>query len=143
MKHVSGDIHNDQRQKMKKPLIKCLVEANVNLSYQMRDDLLRGRLMQFGQSLDKAWGLKRQFSEKISSPYFDEIYFGAKQNGAIGGKLLGAGGGGFFMFFTPPHQKHKLMKHLESQKLKIWPFRFELNGLEAWTARELGNDLDC
>ena len=98
--------------------------------------------MQFGQSLDKAWQFKRQFSDKISSPQLDQIYSDAKTHGAIGGKLLGAGGGGFFLFYVPPFRKHELTLHLESAGLKIRPFRFEPQGLQAWTVRECRNNQD-
>jgi len=114
-------------------------ETNVRLSYEMRNDLLRGRLRQFGQSLDKAWRFKRHFSDKISSSHLDQIYAEAKSNGAIGGKLLGAGGGGFFLFYAPPYRKHQLIEHLEASGLKNRPFRFEPQGLQAWTVRECRN----
>lgn len=137
--HDSGDIHQDQRQQMATAQVRDMVETNVRLSYEMRNDLLRGRLRQFGQSLDKAWQFKRQFSEKISSSRLDQIYSEAKSNGAIGGKLLGAGGGGFFLFYAPPYRKHQLITHLESSGLKLRPFRFEPQGLQAWTVRECRN----
>ncbi len=137
--HDSGDIHQDQRQKMAAAHVRDMVETNVRLSYAMRNDLLRGRLLQFGQSLDKAWQFKRQFSEKISSSHLDKIYEGAKANGAVGGKLLGAGGGGFFLFYAPPYRKHQLITHIEAAGLKVRPFRFEPQGLQAWTVRESRN----
>jgi D-glycero-alpha-D-manno-heptose-7-phosphate kinase len=140
--HDSGDIHQDQRQQMAAAHVRKMVETNVRLSYEMRNDLLRGRLLQFGQSLDKAWQFKRHFSDKISSSRLDQIYADAKSNGAIGGKLLGAGGGGFFLFYAPPYRKHKLITHLESSGLKIRPFRFEPQGLQAWTVRECKNHLE-
>jgi D-glycero-alpha-D-manno-heptose-7-phosphate kinase len=137
--HDSGDIHQDQRQQMATTRVRDMVETNVRLSYEMRNDLLRGRLLQFGQSLDKAWQFKRQFSDKISSSHLDQIYAEAKTHGAIGGKLLGAGGGGFFLFYAPPYRRHELMTHLDAAGLKIRPFRFESQGLQAWTVRECRN----
>lgn len=137
--HDSGDIHRDQRQQMAAAHVRDMVETNVRLSYEMRNDLLRGRLLQFGHSLDKAWQFKRQFSDKISSSRLDQIYADAKSNGAIGGKLLGAGGGGFFLFYVPPYQKHQLITHLEASGLRIRPFRFEPQGLQAWKVRECRN----
>lgn len=137
--HDSGDIHQDQRQQMAAAHVRNMVETNVRLSYEMRNDLLRGRLRQFGQLLDKAWQFKRQFSEKISSSRLDQIYTEAKSNGAIGGKLLGAGGGGFFLFYASPYRKHQLITHLEDSGLKIRQFRFEPQGLQAWTVRECRN----
>lgn len=140
--HDSGDIHQDQRQQMLAPHVRNLVETNVELSYEMRNDLLRGRLLKFGQLLDKAWRTKRQLSEKISSSRLDDIYESARRHGAIGGKILGAGGGGFFLFYVPPFRKHELIQHLESSGLKTRPFRFEPQGLQAWTVRECINHLE-
>jgi D-glycero-alpha-D-manno-heptose-7-phosphate kinase len=137
--HDSDDIHQNQREQMATAHVRNMVETNVLLSYDMRNDLLRGRLLQFGQSLDKAWQLKRQFSEKISTSRLDHIYEKAKDNGAIGGKLLGAGGGGFFLFYAPPFHKNELISHLEVSGLKVRPFRFEPQGLQAWTVRESRN----
>lgn len=140
--HDSGNIHDDQRQQMASEHVLGLVDTNVKLCYDMRNDLLRGRLRQFAESMDKAWQFKRQFSEKISSPRLDQIYAGAKSNGAIGGKLLGAGGGGFFLFYAPPYRKYELISHLEASGLEIRPFRFEPDGLRAWTVREDRNHHD-
>lgn len=137
--HDSGNIHEDQRQQMESAHVLDLVDANVELCYQMRNHLLRGRLQQFAASMDKAWQLKRKFSDKISSSLLDQIYAGAKSNGAVGGKLLGAGGGGFFLFYAPPYRKHELLAHFESSGLEVRPFRFEPKGLRAWTARESRN----
>ena len=139
--HDSGDIHQDQRERMASANVREIMETSVKLSYEMRNDLLRGRLIQFGQSLDKAWEFKRQFSDKISSIRFDKIYADAKAQGAIGGKILGAGGGGFFLFYVPPYSKHQLIAHLEASGLKIRPFRFEPEGLQAWTVRERKNQV--
>jgi D-glycero-alpha-D-manno-heptose-7-phosphate kinase len=140
--HDSGEIHQDQRQQMLVPHVRNLVETNVELSYEMRNDLLRGRLLKFGHLLDKAWRTKRQLSAKISSSRLDEIYESACHHGAIGGKILGAGGGGFFLFYVPPFHKHELIQHLESSGLKTRPFRFEHHGLQAWKVRESINHLD-
>jgi D-glycero-alpha-D-manno-heptose-7-phosphate kinase len=134
--HDSGDIHQDQRQQMQQESVRRHVQTNVELSYRMRNQLLRGQLFQFGQSLHEAWQFKRQFSSKISTAQLDQIYDDARKHGAVGGKLLGAGGGGFFLFYVPPFCKHELMASLEDAGLKIRPFRFEQEGLRAWTARE-------
>ena len=143
--HESGDIHEDQRREMQHEDVRQLVRSNVELSYRMRNLLLRGRLLDFGYALDEAWQIKRHLSTKISNTRLDFIYQGAIQNGALGGKLLGAGGGGFFLFYVPPFYKHGLMDHLEVCGLKVQPFRFEKDGLRAWTVREGRNhiEMDC
>lgn len=134
--HDSGDIHQDQRQQMQQQNVRQQMQANVELGYQMRNHLLRGKLLKFGQSLHEAWMNKRQFSSKITSSRIDQIYEMAQRNGAVGGKILGAGGGGFFLFFVSPFRKHELMQCLEKDGLKIRPFGFEQGGLQAWTSRE-------
>ena len=138
--HDSGDIHQDQRQQMSEGFVRELVETNVKLCYSMRNNLLRGQLAQFGQTLDQAWHLKRQFSSKISSSRLDQIYEDAKEHGAAGGKLLGAGGGGFFLFYVPHNRKHELITHLKNSGLKISLFSFEELGLQSWTVRESENN---
>jgi D-glycero-alpha-D-manno-heptose-7-phosphate kinase len=140
--HDSGDIHQDQRQQMQQESILQMVQSNVELTYRMRNHLLRGRLLQFGQCLHEAWQFKRQFSSKISNARLDQIYENTLNHGAIGGKLLGAGGGGFFIFYVPPFRKHELMNNIEAAGLKVHPFRFEQEGLRAWTAREHKNNVE-
>lgn len=140
--HESGDIHEDQRNKLNQSLEREFMRSNVELSYRMRNFLLRGRLLEFGYALDEGWQSKRGLSDKISNPRIDAIYKGAIQNGALGGKLLGAGGGGFFIFYVPPVYKHDLMAYLEASDLRIQPFRFEHEGLRAWTVREGRNHIE-
>lgn len=134
--HDSGAIHQDQRRHMQHGDVRQLVQTNVELTYRMRNHLLRGRLLQFGRSLHEAWQFKRGLSPEISNARLDAIYEGACANGAIGGKLLGAGGGGFFLFYVPPFRKHFLLDHLAAVGLQVRHFRFEPEGLQAWSARE-------
>jgi D-glycero-alpha-D-manno-heptose-7-phosphate kinase len=134
--HDSGNIHNDQKEQTQKEDVRARIQSNVDLTFEMRNHLLRGRLYDFGISLHKAWNLKRSFSSKITNTFLDEIYNGAIQNGAIGGKLLGAGGGGYFLFFVPPFERHNLMNWMKRNGLNATPFVFENNGLQSWTVRE-------
>lgn len=134
--HESGDIHSDQRQQMQHNRVQELVKANVALTYRIRDYLLRGRLKDFGEALNEAWQLKRLFSERISNPQLDTLYQQALAHGAVGGKLLGAGGGGFFLFYATPFRRHELVDYLGRQGLTVRPFRFDQEGLKAWTVRE-------
>ena len=142
MAHDSGDIHEDQRIQMQDRDIQKQVQAGVALTYRIRDHLLRGRFLQFGQALHEAWLLKRQFSHKISNDNLDTLYDGALRHGAVGGKLLGAGGGGFFLFYVPPFRKYGVIDFLESAGLSVRPFRFDPDGLRTWTTRENKNHLE-
>jgi D-glycero-alpha-D-manno-heptose-7-phosphate kinase len=134
--HDSGEIHEDQRHKINQDDVRRLVRSNVELSYKMRNLLLRGNLTELGHALNEAWQSKRSLSSKISNPRLDAIYDGARMNGALGGKLLGAGGGGFFLFYVPPLYKQDLIAHLKSSRMNIQPFRFEQEGMRSWTVRE-------
>jgi D-glycero-alpha-D-manno-heptose-7-phosphate kinase len=133
--HHSGKIHHEQKQTMLEKSIKKMVAENVKLSYDIRNHILRGELDKFGKCLNRSWMLKRNFSPLITNSQIDEIYNGAIENGASGGKLLGAGGGGYFVFYVPPFKKHKLTSYLKSKNLTLQPFRFEPSGLQAWSSR--------
>lgn len=137
--HHSGNIHEHQKETMTSDAVREMVKKNVQLTFETRNHLLRGDLDKFGACLDAAWQLKRRFSSMISSDYIDSIYNGALEHGATGGKLLGAGGGGFFIFYVSPFKKHALITYLESQNLKLQPFRFEPDGLKTWVSRDYSN----
>jgi D-glycero-alpha-D-manno-heptose-7-phosphate kinase len=139
--HDSGDIHEDQRLQMKLAGHHQKAQASVELTYRIRNHLLRGRLLQFGRSLHEAWQLKRQLSSKISNARLDAIYESAMRHGAVGGKLLGAGGGGYFLFYVPPFRKHELIGSIEGAGLRVQPFRFESEGLRSWSVREGRSEL--
>ena len=56
--------------------------------------------------------LKRELTDKVSTPVIDEIYETGRAAGAVGGKLLGAGGGGFMVFFVPPERRFAVREKL-------------------------------
>ena len=70
--------------------------------------------------------IKKSLSNKISNPAIDEIYEAGIKQGAIGGKLLGAGGGGFMLFYADEN-KHAAIKNSLKHKLFV-PFRFDNTG---------------
>lgn len=134
--HESGDIHDSQRATMQRGEIRRLVEKSVHLTYRLRNQLLRGQLLAFGQSLDQAWQIKRCLSSQISSHWLDSRYDLAIERGAVGGKILGAGGGGFFLFYVPPFRRHQFVSELSALGMPARGIRFEERGLQAWTVRE-------
>lgn len=73
----------------------------------------------FGEYLNKTWLLKRELSNVISDDYINKCYNVAMKNGAIGGKLLGAGGGGFLMILAPKSKHKKIIDSLKKYKLKF------------------------
>jgi len=134
--HDSGALHIDQKKQMSKMKTNMLMSENVRICYHLRDNLIRGNLAKVGSLLDESWRLKKQFSRQISTTDLDQIYDGAIEQGALGGKLLGAGGGGFFLFYVPPFQKHSLIQYLENLGLMVQPFQFDALGLKSWSVRE-------
>ena len=134
--HDSNRIHVSQKKTANLSNIQEKVSENVTISYQLRNCLLSGDLRSFGYLLDRSWQLKKKFSPLISSPYLDSIYSLAIENGATGGKLLGAGGGGYFMFFIPPFEKFKVINALSAKGLRKHNFRFEAEGLKSILSRE-------
>jgi D-glycero-alpha-D-manno-heptose-7-phosphate kinase len=92
-------------------------DQNLSTLLQMRNMVDQGcqiltgttSLAQFGELLHKAWAAKKSLESGISNGQIDELYDRARQSGAWGGKLLGAGGGGFLLLFAPP-EKHAQIK---------------------------------
>lgn len=80
----------------------------------------------FGDLLHESWILKRGLTSKISNPHIDDIYETARNAGAYGGKLLGAGGGGFMLIFAAPEKQNTIRKKL-GDILEI-PFSMEYDG---------------
>ena len=80
----------------------------------------------FGRLLHESWLLKRSLASVISSEHVDAVYHQARQHGALGGKLLGAGGTGFMVFYVPPERQKDVARAL-GQLLHV-PFRFEREG---------------
>ena len=80
----------------------------------------------FGELLHQNWNYKRTLSPRISTSEVDTIYDQARQAGAIGGKLLGAGGGGFMLLFAVP-EKQAEIRHQLNHLIQV-PFNFEDSG---------------
>lgn len=134
--HNSGNIHDDQKEKMNNDIQKEYAKISKDIVYEMKSRLLKGKLDNFGELLDKAWNIKKNFSDKITSTFLDEIYVFAMNNGALGGKLLGAGGGGYFLFYVQTYNKFNLIKALKTKGLEIETFTFDSIGLRTWITKE-------
>jgi D-glycero-alpha-D-manno-heptose-7-phosphate kinase len=85
-----------------------------------------GDLDEFGQLLHENWMLKRELGANISNAKIDGLYERARNAGALGGKLLGAGHSGFMLFYVPPERQAAVMAAMPDQ---LWvPFAFDKNG---------------
>ena len=121
---------------MKNEKQKTYAETAKNIAYEMKSKLLKGYIDDFGELLGKAWETKKKFSPKITDSHLDEIYSFALENGAIGGKLLGAGSGGYYLLCVPTDKKLSLINALESRDLKIETITFDNVGLRQWITKK-------
>lgn len=96
------------------------------LAYEMRDALTCGDLKAFGNVLNQNWLLKKELASGISNGVVDRYYEIAMNNGALGGKLLGAGGGGFLLFYCDERHQKRLRSALSD--LVELPFSLENSG---------------
>lgn len=97
------------------------------IGYKILESVENGNITDVGLMFDEHWKYKKKISSKMSNPRFDEIYEVAKENGALGGKISGAGGGGFFLFYV--EEKHrKLRKVMKDLGLREMRYRFDFEG---------------
>jgi D-glycero-alpha-D-manno-heptose-7-phosphate kinase len=96
------------------------------LGVRSRDALLSGNTIEFGHILNEHWIHKKERSSGMSNDFINNAYNIAINNGAIGGKLVGAGGGGFLLFYS--NDKDKLRNAMSQLKLEEVRFKFDFEG---------------
>lgn len=97
------------------------------IGIEIKKALENGDTRRFGEWLNVHWETKKTLSNKMTNPQIDKWYNLAIENGAIGGKVMGAGGGGFLMFYCDKNQK-EFRKAMASSGLKELEFKFEFDG---------------
>jgi D-glycero-alpha-D-manno-heptose-7-phosphate kinase len=97
-----------------------------DLGLRSKDALVSGRTSEFGALMHEHWDHKRKRSKGMSNPQIDEWYELGMKNGALGGKLVGAGGGGFLMFYV--EDRNKLRHGMSRAGLEEVRFRFDFEG---------------
>jgi D-glycero-alpha-D-manno-heptose-7-phosphate kinase len=118
--------------KREKKSVEALDELKA-ICINMKNALLRGRLEEVGELLHEGWMNKRKLASKITNPEIDKLYETARKNGAIGGKLLGAGGGGYLLLFCEFDKKHIIAEKLEQLGGQMVEFGFDVKGLQSWS----------
>lgn len=113
-------IQNTSRKKPELAAIHSMVDDALEI-LNSGDDI-----SEFGKLLHETWQIKKKLSSKITNSSIDALYESALRNGALGGKLLGAGGGGFMLLFVTPEKRKQLKEHLHNV-LEV-KFAFENNG---------------
>ncbi len=126
----SSLILNEQNNKTKKNDKEIIENLDYikNLAYEIKKNLTKGIVKHLGKLLDHHWKYKLKRSKKMSNPIINDIYDLALKNGALGGKLIGAGGGGFLLFYT--NSPNKLRRALSKKKLEEVRFKFDFEGVK-------------
>jgi len=129
LKRSSATVLQDQRKSILDDKSAALDSMHriKEIGFKVRRALENGDLSEFGRLQHEHWLAKRGTSPKISSDPIDRYYQKGLENGALGGKLAGAGGGGFLMFYCE-HGKDKLRKTLSKEGLTEVRFSFEPEG---------------
>jgi D-glycero-alpha-D-manno-heptose-7-phosphate kinase len=123
-------ILKDQSASMDDPVKFAMVRRNRDRAFEALRYAYDGRYDSIGELLNESWKEKKQISKSISNNVLDDMYYTALRNGALGGKLLGAGGGGFFLFYVPTWDaRQRVIRSLENFALvKPLNFKFSYQG---------------
>jgi D-glycero-alpha-D-manno-heptose-7-phosphate kinase len=102
------------------------------IAKRMEYALRTGDLQTFGELVRESWRLKKEFNPKVTNDYVDKLNETALRNGAIGGRLMGAGGGGHMLFYCHPNTEQIVREKLEGLGAKVLDFSFDFKGLQTW-----------
>lgn len=125
----ANDILEKQKINIKKsPNTVSVIKKMVDITFEMKKTLEKNNIKKFGELLHKSWSLKQSIADGITNTTIDKYYKIGIKNGALGGKLLGAGGGGCLLFYCEKKNQDKLKKSLKN--LRHIPFSFTDVGSE-------------
>jgi D-glycero-alpha-D-manno-heptose-7-phosphate kinase len=116
----------DEKSKNREQTMMENLHFTKDLGWQSKEALESGDLHKFAELMNVHWEWKRQRSSGMSNPEIDDWYKLALQNGALGGKLIGAGGGGFLLFYA--EEKARLRHAMNQAGLKEVRFGFDNEG---------------
>lgn len=116
--------------------VRKALERLKEITLRIKSALLKGRMQEFGELLHEGWENKKRLDSKISDDYINTLYDIGIKNGALGGKILGAGGGGYLLFFCSPLKKKIVATELEKAGGQVVDFNFDLGGVTSWMVRK-------
>ena len=108
------------------------LEKIKHLAFEMKNYLLKGDIWNLGTLLDSYWKFKKLIDTSISNKKIDKFYNSMIKNGALGGKILGAGGGGHMLLLCNPEDREQLLKHVKKSEFETIKFNFDNVGLQTW-----------
>ena len=128
----ASEILSDQNERSKSddPAMIQNLHRIKEIGLETRRVLERGRVDDLGELLHIHWETKKRRSQGISDPFIDECYELARKNGAMGGKIMGAGGGGFFMFYANNNDKPRLSQAMKRMGFRQERFKFDFEGVK-------------
>lgn len=109
-------------------LLKEIHEIGLKIKVALQNDDIDN----FGRLMDSHWNVKRQITDKMSTNKIDECYEMGKENGALGGKVMGAGGGGLLLFCVKEGTENKITESMKEQGFNRIGFGFEFNGVQSF-----------
>jgi D-glycero-alpha-D-manno-heptose-7-phosphate kinase len=118
----------DERSKKNDPEIARNLNQIKDIGLKTREHLEKGHVDMLGELLHDHWETKKRRSPKMSDPFIDECYEEARQKGAMGGKLMGAGGGGFFMFYCQNGSRPAVTEAMHKMGLRRERFQIDWDG---------------
>ncbi len=106
------------------------------LTAQMKESLLKGEVKTFGDLLHQSWLMKKELNERgVTNTLINDCYKIAKDLGALGGKILGAGGSGYLLIYCSPLFQKKIIEKFNTLGVFQEPIKFCNNGLEVWSTK--------
>jgi len=119
----SSDILQDQKKNI--PETVDMLDIMRGLAHEMRMSMKNNDLTRFGELLHEGWTLKGRLAEGITNSIIDKYYDKARQAGALGGKISGAGGGGFLTLYCEKRKQNsvrKALNMLQEMKIRLEPY---------------------
>jgi len=125
--HIKDIDKNSVKQKSIKEMIQLAVE--------MKESLLKGNVKHFADLLHESWVIKKRMNNGVTNEFVEDCYNTAKDLGALGGKLLGAGESGYLLIYASPLYQKQIKGTLAKKGAIQEMFKFNQNGLEVWSTK--------
>ncbi len=127
---LSGNIVKEVMERYRRGEVVSYLDGLKEIAFQMKDALLEEDLFSVGELLEKNWEYQKMLFPSITNEYIERLFGLAKEEGAIGGKALGAGGGGCLLFLCYPEKRGFLRSRMKEAGARILNFRFRQKGME-------------
>lgn len=132
IKRMSEDILNEQQLSVREgnETVIELKHETKRIGREILSAFENGNLDQYGKLLHEHWELKKRMANGMTSPLFDALYKDSRKNGALGGKIVGAGGGGFFMVFCEDGAQAKIKNIYQEAGFREVSFKIDTTGTQ-------------